>query len=71
MPDYLQPIYKGFADDKSLFSSIKDIVTSNTDITNDLVKIRHWKMLFNPNINKQATEVYFFQRCEKSYLIKK
>ena len=25
-----------------------------------------WEMTFNPDINKQATEVYFSQRCEKS-----
>ena len=26
----------------------------------------HWKMSFNPDINKQATEVYFSQRRKKS-----
>ena len=46
------------------------IDTSNIDINNDLVKISRWayqwKMSFNPDINKQATEVYFSQRREKS-----
>ena len=35
----LKSIYKIFADDRSLFSKIKDIDTSNIDINNDLVKI--------------------------------
>ena len=37
--DGLKSIYKIFADDRSLFSKIKDIDTSNIDINNDLVKI--------------------------------
>ena len=45
------------------------IDTSNIDINNDLVKISRWAYqwkMFNPDINKQATEVYFSQRREKS-----
>ena len=46
------------------------INTSNIDISNDTVKIsrwaNQWKMSFNPDINKQAREVYFSQRREKS-----
>ena len=70
LPDGLKSICKIFADDASLFSKINDIDTSIIDINNDLVKISrwayHWKMLFNPDINKEATEVKFSQRCEKS-----
>ena len=37
------------------------------DINNNLIKISRWaylwKILFNPEINKQAKEVYFSQRC--------
>ena len=40
--DGLKSIYKIFADDRSLFSKIKDIDTSNIDINNDLVKINRW-----------------------------
>ena len=44
--------------------------TSNVDINNNIVKISRWayqwKMMFNPDINKQATEVYFSQRRAKS-----
>ena len=69
-PDGLKSICKIFADDASLYSKINDIDTSNTDINNDLVKISRqayqWKMLFNPDINRQTTEVYLFQRHAKS-----
>ena len=48
----------------------RKLMTSNVDINNDLVKISRWayqwKMSFNPDINKQATEVYFSQRRAKS-----
>ena len=58
-----------FAEDTSLFSEINDIDTSNIDINNNLVKISRWaypwKMSFNFDINKQATEGYFSQRREK------
>ena len=61
---------KVFADDISLYSIINDLDTCNIAINNDLVKISRWayqwKMSFNPDINKQATEVYFSQRREKS-----
>ena len=54
----------------SLFSKINDIDTGNFNINNDIAAIRRWacqwKMFFNPDINKPATEVYFSQRCEKS-----
>ena len=70
LPHSLKSICKIFADDTSLFSKINDIDTSNIDINNDLVKISRWsyqwKLSFNPDINKQATEVYFCQRREKS-----
>ena len=52
----------------SLFSKINGIDISNND-NKELVKISRWayqwKMLFNPDINKQAAEVYFSQRYEK------
>ena len=40
LPDGLKSICKIFADNASLYSKINDIDTSNTDINNDLVKIR-------------------------------
>ena len=70
LPDGLKSICKIFVDGTSLYSEINDIDTSNIDINNDLVKIsrwaHQWKMLSNPGINKQATELYFSQRCAKS-----
>ena len=52
------------------FWQIKVLDTSNFDINNNLVKISRWtcqwKFLFNPDINKQATEVYFSQSREKN-----
>ena len=60
LPDTLKSTCKIFADDASLYSKINDIDTSNIDIYNE-VKISkwafQWKMLFNPDRNKQATEV--------------
>ena len=42
--------------------------TSNIDINNDLVKTcrlaYQWKILFNPDINKEATEVHFSWKRE-------
>ena len=45
------------------FSKINGIDTSNIDISYDFVKISRWayqrKISFNPDIIKQAAEVYF------------
>ena len=38
LPDGLKSIYNIFEDDKSIFSKIKDLDTSNININNDLVK---------------------------------
>ena len=55
---------------KGLKCKTYDIDTSNIDINNDLVQISRWayqwKKSFNPDKNKQLTEVYFPQRCAKS-----
>ena len=71
LPDGLKSICKIFANDTSLSSKINDINTSNIDFSNDLVKISRWayqwKMSFNPDINKQATEVYFSERRAKYF----
>ena len=56
-----------FADDTMLFSIVKDPVTSADDLNHDLNIIyqwaRQWKMEFNPDATKQATEVLF--SCKK------
>ena len=54
---------KFFADDTSLFSIVKNPITSATNINNDLKRISlwavQWKMSFNPDPNKPAEEVIF------------
>ena len=56
---------KLFADDTSLFSVVQDITLSAKNLNDDLKKINkwafQWKMSFNPDPNKQAQEVIFFQ----------
>ena len=52
-----------FADDSSLFTSVSGIIQSHEKLVNDLHTISawayQWKMVFNPDISKQATEVIF------------
>ena len=59
-----------FADDTSLFSVVHDINQSGINLYDDLEKISNWafpwKMSFNPDINKQAQEVIFSRRLQKS-----
>ena len=54
---------KFFADDTMLFSVVKDPVISADDLNHDLDIIyqwaHQWKMEFNPDPTKQATEVLF------------
>ena len=58
---------KFFADDTMLFSIVKDPVISANTLNNDLDIIyqwaQQWKMEFNPDPTKQATEVLF--SCKK------
>ena len=57
---------KLFADDTSLFSTITSPAISSSNLNEDLVKITHWayqwKMLFNPDITKQAQEIIFSRK---------
>ena len=54
---------KFFADDTSLFSIVTDPFSSAIDLNHDLKLIEkwafQWKMSFNPDLNKQATELLF------------
>ena len=58
---------KFFADDTMLFSIVKSPVISAEDLNHDLAFIQQWahqwKMEFNPDPTKQATEVLF--SCKK------
>ena len=64
---YTKSNIKFFADDTMLFSIVKDPVISADDLNHDLDGIcqwaHQWKMEFNPNPSKQATEFLF--SCKK------
>ena len=61
---------KLFADDTSLFSVIFDKDLSAKNLNDDLNRINNWafqwKMSFNPDPNKQAQEVIFSRKIQKS-----
>ena len=63
----IQSKIKFFADDTMLYSIIRDPLTSATEMNHDLLVIQQWahqwKMEFNPDPSKQATEVIF--SCKK------
>ena len=58
------------ADDTSLFSVIFDKDLSAKNLNDDLNRINNWafqwKMSFNPDPNKQAQEVIFSRKIQKS-----
>ena len=64
---------KLFADDTSLFSVIHNINSTANDLNSDLMKISNWafqwKMIFNPDINKQAQEVTFSRKINKLIIL--
>ena len=59
---------KFFADDTMLFSIVKDPKVTAMELNHDLNIIRQWayqwKMEFNPDVTKQATEIIF--SCKKN-----
>ena len=66
LPHDVSSVCKMFADDTSLFSKVKDSSLSLSDLNYYLEKINkwahQWKMSFNPDPNKQATEVLFSRK---------
>ena len=58
----MESICKIFADDRSLFSQVKDETFSDTQLNNDLNTINKWSfqwyMLFNPDTSKQTIEIH-------------
>ena len=60
---------KLFADDTSLFSVVNNIHTSATTLSQDLKAITkwafQWKIIFNPDLSKQAQEVIFSRKIKK------
>ena len=69
-PDGIKSICKIFADDTSLFSKIKVKNCSTVELSNDLKIISNWaiqwKILFNPDPNKQAVGILFSKKHEKN-----
>ena len=61
---------KLFADDGSISSIVNDIV-STEEVNDDLKRISEWayqwKMMFNPDLTKQAQEVTFSQKTVKPF----
>ena len=68
LPDNLVSVTKLFADDTSIFSTVGNVNKSSTELNLDLQKINkwafEWKMAFNPDPNKQATEVIFSHKTK-------
>ena len=64
LPLNIESAVKIFADDTSLFS--KENPTNSIILNNDMVNISNWanqwKLSFNPDITKQAVEVYFSRK---------
>ena len=56
-------------DDTSLFSVVNNIHTSATTLSQDLKAMTNWafqwKMIFNPDLSKQAREVIFSRKIKK------
>ena len=69
LADSLESLAKLFADSISLFSIVYDTKVSARQLSNDLQKItvwaHKWKMIFNPDISKQAQEVVFSRKTDK------
>ena len=63
LPENLESSTKLFADDTSLFSTVCGLSESANLLNDDLKKVSEWavkwKMIFNPDITKQAQEVIF------------
>ena len=70
MPDNLSSNAKCFADDTSTFSVVHEVDTSTKELHDDLKKINEWalqqKMIFNPDLNKQAQEVILISKIKKT-----
>ena len=70
LSDDLSTTAKLFADDTSLFSIVQNVNTSASHLNNDLSKINNWafqwKMSFDPDPSRQAQEVIFSCKIQKT-----
>ena len=66
LPGGTESICKLFLDDTSLFSIVNHNKQLQSTLNKDLGNIskwtHQWKILFNPNSSKQATEAYFSRK---------
>ena len=71
LPENLESSAKLFADDTSLFSTAYNLSESANLLNDDLKKISEWafkwKMLFNPDITKQA-KLFFLVKIQKQII---
>ena len=71
LPNNLISNVKLFADEATIFSIVNDIHVSTEEINNDLKRISEWayqwKMMFNPDLTKQAQEVIFSRKTVKPF----
>ena len=69
LPEGLITNAKLLADDTLLFSVVRDIAASTEELNNDLRNISkwayHWKIIFNPDLTKQAQGVIFSRKLNK------
>ena len=69
LPDGLESSVKLFAEDTSLFSTVYNLNMSADQLEKDLKKMSEWaykwKMIFNPDLSKQAQEVIFSRKANK------
>ena len=60
-----------FADDSSIFTPVKNVIDTHEQLVKDLETVstwgHQWKMVFNPDITKQAVEVIFSCKKNKPY----
>ena len=60
-----------FADDSFVFTPVKKVEVSHEQLVNDLETVSNWgyqwKMVFNPDITKQAVEVIFSVKKKKPF----
>ena len=70
LSDNLSKTAKLFTDDTFLFSIVQNVNTSGSHFNSDLSKISNrafqWKMSFNPDPSKQAQEVIFSRKIQKT-----
>ena len=70
-PENLVSVTKLFADDTSIFSTVIDVNKCGQDLNRDLLVIKdwafRWRTAFNPDPNKQATEIVLSPKKETGH----